>query len=271
VKARLAFLALTLAACHPLPSSRNEEADVAVTKPKESTHYALYKFLQPIGVEHDSFTPTSDGGVLAKAIFTFNDRGSDVPLAASYRIGADGLPWRYDAWGQVARGAPLDDHVRAAGDGVFTVRRLGAETRTVKVAPPYAMSSGYAPLLGQDLLVRTWIARGRPARLSLLPEGEVAIESRGNESYPIDGKPVVLEHLAIRGLVWGRQDAWIDDKGKLAAVVTRDAERLGRARPIPRRHPLAGDLRPGVEVPPRRRSPPPRARTGPRGHTFALS
>jgi imidazolonepropionase-like amidohydrolase len=224
VNARLAVLAITLTACHPLPSSHHDEADVAVAQPKESTHYALYKFLQPIGVEHDTFTPTRDGGVEAKAIFTFNDRGSDVPLAASYRIGPDGLPWRYDAWGQVARRAPLDDHVRAAGDGAFTVRRLGAPTRTAKVAQPYAVSSGYAPLLGQDLLVRTWIARGRPARLPLLPEGEAAIESRGNESYPIDGKPVVLEHLAISGLVWGREDAWIDDKGKLAAVVTRDAE-----------------------------------------------
>jgi hypothetical protein len=53
-------------------------------------------------------------------------------------------------------------------------------------------------------------------------------------------------------------------------IALRD-RRLGRARPIPRRHPPAGDRRPGVEVPPRGRCPPPRARTGRRGHTFALA
>lgn len=223
MKLHLAVLALALAACHPPPSSPHEEVDVAVTQPKESSHYALYKFLQRIGVEHDTVTPTRDGGVETKAIFTFNDRGTDVALAASYRIGQDGLPWRYDAWGLVARRAGLDDHVLATGSG-FTVRRLNTKARTVKARAPYAMSSGYAPLLGQELLVRTWVDRGRPARLPLLPEGEAAIESRGKETYTLDGKPVILEHLAIQGLVWGREDAWIDDKGKLAAVVTRDAE-----------------------------------------------
>ncbi|MDB4970238.1 MAG: amidohydrolase [Myxococcales bacterium] len=223
---RLLILALALTACHPLPPSRGalDESAITAGPPQEPAHYQLYKFLQPIGIETDTFTPTVDGGVEAKAIFTFNDRGSDVPLAAAYRVGSNGLVVRYDAWGDVARGAQLDDHVRALGDGRFDVRRLGAAPRAVRVESPYAVSSGYAPMLGQELLLRTWVARGRPPRLPLLPEGEASIESRGREGYPLDGKTVMLEHLAIRGLVWGREDAWLDEKGKLAAVVTRDAE-----------------------------------------------
>jgi hypothetical protein len=63
------------------------------------------------------------------------------------------------------------------------------------------------------------------------------------------------------------QRIWREPRGLAAGYHWR----LGRARPIPRRHPPAGDLRPHVEVAPRRRSPPPRARTGPRGQTFALA
>jgi len=48
--------------------------------------------------------------------------------------------------------------------------------------------------------------------MALLPEGEAAIQSRGKESFERDGKPVSLEHVAIFGLVWGREDLWIDDK-----------------------------------------------------------
>jgi imidazolonepropionase-like amidohydrolase len=94
------------------------------------------------------------------------------------------------------------------------------------VRPPasFAVASGYAPVIGQELLVRAWIARGRPAKLALLPDGDVAIQSRGQESFVRDGKPVSLEHIAIFGLVWGREDLWIDDKQQLAALVTRDLE-----------------------------------------------
>jgi imidazolonepropionase-like amidohydrolase len=218
------------AACRPLPPPRSaspaasDDADVSATHPDRSVRYLLYKFLQPIGVEGDTFTRTRDGGVEAKAIFTFNDRGSDVPLAASYRLGADGLVRSYDAWGRLARTAGLDDHVRARGDGSFSVRHLNSPAATVRPGLPYAVTSGYAPLLGQDLLARTWIAHGRPARLPLLPAGEVQLQSRGKESYTVDGQTITLEHVAIAGLVWGREDIWLDDKGTLAAVVTRDAE-----------------------------------------------
>jgi imidazolonepropionase-like amidohydrolase len=205
-------------------SSAIGASDPATGQPKETSRYILYKFLQPIGSERDTFTPIGDGSTAARAIFTFNDRGTDVPFAASWRVGPDGLPVDYDAWGDIARGAHLDDHVHSDGAGKFRVTRLGAALRTITVTTPWAMISGYSPLLGQELLARTWIARGRPARLPLLPEGEAELESRGEETYALEGKQLTFEHVAVRGLVWGREDLWLDEAGKLAALVTRDAE-----------------------------------------------
>jgi imidazolonepropionase-like amidohydrolase len=222
---KLAVVLLLVAACQRTPPARDEAppGDVMASEPTEQVRYRLYKFLNPIGEEIDTFMPASGGGVEAKAIFTFTDRGTFVPLAASYRLGADGIPVEYRAWGKVSRFSAVDELVKAQATG-FHVRQLGAPPKTATAATPYAMSSGYAPMLGQELLLRTWVAAGRPATLPLLPEGAVRVTSRGKETYPLDGKDLVFEHLAIEGLVWGREDAWLDDKGQLAAVVVRDAE-----------------------------------------------
>ena len=222
----IVVIALALVACHPpVPVARPlDEFAVSVAQPSSRTTYILYKFLQRIGIESDTATPIADGGVEAKASFIFNDRGTHVPLAASFRLAKDGSTRRFDAWGFVARQAPADDHVLALGDGRFAVRSLDVPTRVVTPSGPFAVAAAYAPLLGQELLAQRWIALGRPPRLALLPAGEVAVESRGHESYPLDGRQVSFEHIVITGLVWGRQDLWLDDKSKLAAVVTRDAE-----------------------------------------------
>lgn len=226
---RLSFLAVFciayLCACaHTHMLATAAPGGPAATPLPDNATYELYKFLNAIGTESDTFLRSSDGGIDAKANFTFNDRGRDVPLAAHYQFGPDGTPRRYEAWGSISRYSTIDDSVSAAGDGTYVVRhRNGPEART---APhmPFAITSGYSPILGQQLLVRSWIAQGRPPKLALLPEGNATIESRGQENYEHDGKPLTLEHLAVQGLVWGREDIWIDDASRLVAVVARDAE-----------------------------------------------
>ncbi len=206
----------------PPATSRGE---VEVREPVKTTRFLLYKFLQRIGIERDTYTPTSDGGTEAKAIFSFQDRGSAVPLGALYQLTADGTTRRYQAWGNTARGITIDDRVTARSDGSFGSYHLGEGERRVVPRGAFAAISGYAPLLGQQLLIKTWNKHGRPAKLQLLPAGTaVTITSRGKESFPFEGKTVTFEHLAVQDLVWGREDVWIDDTGDLVAVVTRDAE-----------------------------------------------
>ncbi|MFO0580075.1 MAG: amidohydrolase family protein [Polyangia bacterium] len=211
----------TGATAPPLGAARGE---IAAREPQKTVRYALYKFMQRIGIERDTYTPTVDGGTEAKAIFSFQDRGSPVPLTALYRLAPDGSPLRYQAWGNTARGASIDDRVVARGGGSFDVYQQGEGERRVEQRGPLAALSGYAPMLGQQILLSAWSAHGRPATLSLLPSGTARITSRGKESFPLEGKTVTFEHLAVVGLVWGREDVWIDDAGELAAVVTRDAE-----------------------------------------------
>jgi imidazolonepropionase-like amidohydrolase len=225
----VAVCALGSTACRPLPPARTAAAPTApapaaVAGAEDAVNYRLYKFLQPIGVEVDRFRRGADGSLEAKANFTFNDRGTDVPLAARYELGPSGVPLRYESWGSTSRSSTVDDRVVAASDGAFAVRRQDAPEARVTPRGTFAVLSGYAPILGQQLLVRAWLAHGRPSTMALVPAGQVSIDSRGHERFEHGGKPLSLEHLAVRGLVWGRQDVWIDDAGQLIAVVTRDAE-----------------------------------------------
>jgi len=189
-------------------------------------HFAfkLYKILAEVGAERDTVVALPGGGTEAKAIFSYRDRKTTVPVAASYAFGADGALRSYVAWGRTSRFTEIDDRVMARSDGAFDVTRGGAAARRVKPDGLAVALSGFAPMLGQDLMLRAWNQHGRPPRMAMLPEGEVAIESRGKETYPRDAGNVMLEHVAVSGLVWGREDAWLDDKGQLTAVVTRDAE-----------------------------------------------
>jgi imidazolonepropionase-like amidohydrolase len=190
---------------------------------EERVVFRLHKFLNEVGLESDSYLARADGSLEVKASFVYNDRTSLVPLAATVTFASDGTLRHYAAWGKTARWTQIDDRVDARPDGAYDVWRNDVATR-VPVTGIAVVASGYAPMMLQDLVLRAWLQQGRPAHVSLLPEGELAIASRGMETYDQPSGKVTLEHVSISGLVWGVEDAWLDDKGHLAAVITRDAE-----------------------------------------------
>jgi imidazolonepropionase-like amidohydrolase len=190
----------------------------------EVTVFHLHKVLRKIGVERDTFTPRGDGTMEIKASFGFQDRGTEVPLAAAFRVSPGGVIRSYEAWGSTSRLTAIDERVELDADGSYVTQRLGETPLRVRPRAPFAVASGYAPVLAQDLMLRKWVESGRPATMALVPEGTLTIESRGKETYVVEEKSIDLEHVSVRGLAWGREDAWLDPAGKLVAVVTRDAE-----------------------------------------------
>jgi len=189
-----------------------------------SVSFTLHKFLAEVGKERDTYVAVGDGGVDAKAVFSYRDRGATVALAAEVAFDRDGSVRRYRVWGETSRLTVVDDRIERRPDGAYDVSHEGAVHR-VAPAGVAVMASGYAPMLLQDLMLRAWEQHGRPAKLAMLPAGEVSIVSRGTESYDKqDHTKLALEHVAISGLVWGVEDVWLDDKHQLVAVVTRDAE-----------------------------------------------
>src|SRR5580698_10193254 len=76
----------------------------------ERGKFTLHKFEQPIGEE--TYEIRRDGDSLAvKMDFKFTDRGSAVPLTATFRAAPDLTPQAFEIKGQTARPVSIDEAV----------------------------------------------------------------------------------------------------------------------------------------------------------------
>ena len=187
----------------------------------EQGTFRLHKFEQPIGEE--TYEITRDGDSLAVAMnFMFTDRGSEVPLSATFRGSSDLSPRFFEIKGKTSRLSAIDEAVEVKEGTV----RLRNRDQWVDAAPPkeFFTIAGYAPATMQMLLVRYWATHGSPGELATLPTGRVKIESRGQDSIAVKGSTEKLDRYLVEGLIWGRETLWFDAQHNLVAAVTLDAE-----------------------------------------------
>jgi imidazolonepropionase-like amidohydrolase len=188
----------------------------------EQGKFTLHKFEQAIGQE--SYEISRDGdSVVVKMDFKFTDRGSPVPLTATFRGAQDLTPQAFEIKGQTARPVSIDEAITVdAGRVQFRTRTKQSDS----AAPtgPFFTIRGYAPTTMQMLMVRYWATHGSPAQLATLPSGSVKVEPRGRDTVRVGTKDEKLDRFTIEGLIWGRETLWFDANRKLVAAVTTDAE-----------------------------------------------
>jgi imidazolonepropionase-like amidohydrolase len=222
----LSFFALVVAVALPAPvlaqtNSAQSGAAQASATPVEQGKFILHKFEQPIGQE--TYEVTKDGDSLrVKMDFKFTDRGSPVPLTASFRGAADWTPEEFEIKGNNSRSTTIDDAVEVQPEKV-RVRDRDKWTESARPGQFFTIA-GYAPATMQMLMVRYWATHGSPAQLATLPSGAVRIEPRGQDTIKIDGKEQTFERYTIAGLIWGLETLWFDSSRNLVAEVSTDAE-----------------------------------------------
>src|ERR1041384_1121673 len=95
--------------------------------------------------------------------------------------------------------------------------------KSIETARNYFTMSGYVPVSVEAMLIRYWLAHGRPASIALLPAGEAFVRMRGKESLTVSGKPIELTRYHLSGKNWrsgwGRQTLWLDGENRLVAAV----------------------------------------------------
>ena len=219
---RMIYFPLLLALLTICPAARSQEQTTSpANNAVEQGSFILHKFEQPIGEE--TYAITREGNDLSVKIdFKFTDRGTEVPLAASFRGTADLTPLAFEIKGKTSRLSNIDQAVEVGPDRV----RIRTNQTWKESAPPekFFTISGYAPVTMQMLLVRYWTAHGSPDQLSTLPGGTVKVEQRGSDTIEINGSAEKLVRYTIEGLIWGRETLWFDEREKLVAAVTVDAE-----------------------------------------------
>lgn len=172
-----------------------------------------------IGAETDAVT--SQGATRhLDAAFQFTDRGTAINLAATLDLSANGSPTKLTVKGRNYRLFASDSEVTISGQRAH-VRDLTAERDVDLNGKPFFPIDNYAPIGLQEELIRYWDARGRPAEIQSAPSGPVIrITSRGKQSLegPSDGGGQTgqwqAERLAIDGVVWGTEAAWVAHLGQ---------------------------------------------------------
>ncbi len=211
--ARWAAVATAVACCGLLARAAED--------PDESGQFTLFKFEQAIGEER--YDVRADGDSLAlTSTFSFTDRGTPVQLSTSAQFDRTLKPAHFAIKGETARITGIDAEVTVAGANA-TIRE-GRETRRAPVPEGAFTLAGYAPASMQMELMRYWASHGRPASVPLLPQGAVHIEPRGRDQVTVGGRTVALDRYSLSGVVWGRETLWLDETGRLAALVGVDAE-----------------------------------------------
>lgn len=218
----LAIISLALSLAGALHSQNTPQAAQPSPAIVEQGKFRLHKFEQPIGEE--TFEITRDGNSLTvKMDFKFTDRGTPVPLSATFRSAQDLTPEAFEIKGQTARPVAIDEAVEVQS-GKIRIRDRDKWTETAPPPAQFFTIAGYAPTTMQMLLVRYWATHGSPAELATFPSGKVKVEPRGQDAFTIAGKSEKLDRYTIEGLIWGRETLWFDANRNLVAAVTTDAE-----------------------------------------------
>jgi imidazolonepropionase-like amidohydrolase len=204
-----------------LAASAQSQTPSAQSEVVEQDKFVLHKFEQPIGEER--FETTREGqSLVTKVTFKFVDRGTAVPLTATFRSSDDLTPQAFEISGKSARPTEIDEAVEVQGEKI-RVRNRDKWTEKPRPKQFFAIA-GYAPATMQMLMVRYWASHGSPAELETFPIGRVKIEPRGHDTVTVGGKDESLDRYTVEGLIWGRETLWFDSKRNLAAAVTIDAE-----------------------------------------------
>ena len=181
----------------------------------------LFYLQHPLGYER--YTLSGDGGdLLLTSDFDFTDRGGQVQLVATLRMGGDWTPRRFQAKGKSYRFVNVDSEV--AFDGGSASVRVRNETSRVAIPDQIFAVDGYAPFSVQAMLVRYWSAHGRPEIVATLPGeplNEVRVEHRGQDEVKVEERVEKLDRFTVEGVVWGRETLWLTESGTFAAAVTR--------------------------------------------------
>ncbi|WP_158628841.1 amidohydrolase family protein [Dyella choica] len=147
-----------------------------------------------------------------------------MPLKTQFTAADIRHPLTLKSEGKAARGAPMHDQFTLDPNNARVTLLRDGKASDYPVGEHTFLIDGYSPVAMQQMLLRYWMAKGRPAHISAPPEQDIHIQSVDDLDVQLGGKRVKLHGYVISGLVWGSETAWLDDDQRLAAVVTTDAE-----------------------------------------------
>ena len=190
----------------------------------ESGRIRFYETGQSIGEETYQIDRAANGELLIKAKTDLPFAGAEKkPLVnATLRTAADLTPRSFTIKGPTQ--LEIQEDTAVTIEGGKAIVRVGTEQLS-SGAPTrsFFTMTGYLPVTIETMLIRYWLAHGRPASIMLMPAGEAFVEFRGKDTLTISGRKVELSRYQLSGKHWqggwGRQTLWLDAENRFAAAV----------------------------------------------------
>ena len=177
----------------------------------QTTGSSLSLFLlgHRIGTEQASLVRTGDVTEL-RTHFEYVDRGATVALDTTLTVRGDFTPLSFTSRGKSYRYFSVDTTVAKASGA--------ANTFTL---------DGMAPIAAQGILIRYWLAHGRPPAITLEPSGDRVTIRETGPVFVTPSELGVLREFTIDGVTWGRQRLWLTQKDLRVVAAATTAGVLG--------------------------------------------
>jgi len=189
----------------------------------ESGSFKLHLLLHEIGSESYELKRAADGdGLVLSATSEFSDRGMKRSTSVTLQMKADLQPTAFESKRSAGNAAPITDSVSFAS-GAAAVHE-GDASQTLTPENKYFVGFGMSPVAVQMMMVRYWAAHGKPASLQILRAAPGApgaeISKVGSDTVMVDGRSATLTRYTVGNILFGREVAWMNSEGQLAALMT---------------------------------------------------
>lgn len=189
----------------------------------DSGKIRFYETGQIRGEENYQINQLSNGDLIveAKTDLPFVGEEKKPLVNATLRTTKDLTPTSFTTKGPITLDIEEDTLITIHGKTASIQDR--GQTRSADVPRNAFMISSSLPLSVESMLIRYWLAHGRPASIALLPVGEAFVELRGKDTLTVSGKAIELLRYHLSGKNWrggwGRQTLWLDGDNRLVAAV----------------------------------------------------
>jgi imidazolonepropionase-like amidohydrolase len=187
----------------------------------EQGKYTVHMLLHPIGTEEYTLTDQGAGRSIMTVTETTSDRGMKRTLASTLELGPMLSPLKLSQTVTNASGETSD--LTEVKGRVVSIREEDV-TRTVTKPPVAFVGFASMPASMQMMMMRYWTAHHRPARLTILRASSQAlpleIKLVGHDAFATKHGMVRLTRYTVANLMFGREILWMNDHGRLAALMT---------------------------------------------------
>jgi imidazolonepropionase-like amidohydrolase len=197
----------------------------------EEGRYSIHLLLHTIGTESYTVMETAPGRLVMTTTSTSSDRGMKRTTDTRLEMGPLFAPAVLEqkssgpsgSSGGSTEAESLTEVKGGAASGVVSVTERGV-SRTMRRPPVAFVGFGSMPASLQMMMMRYWRLHHQPVRLPILRASEKALPLQirlvGHDSFSVGGRMVRLTRYTVANLMFGREIVWMNDSGRLAALMT---------------------------------------------------